>query len=237
LSQVYLIRHGQAGLRHDYDRLSDLGRRQAGMLGDYLVAQGVRFQAIYAGGLARQRQTAEYVLNAYTRAGITIPEVQTEPLWNEFDLDQVYRDLAPVLSEADPEFRSAYEELRRQARDAASAIHRTWSPCDTAVVRAWTEGRHACRGESWAEFNARVRRAMDTLAGYMSGESVAVFTSATPIAISIGAAVGAANGRVMRLAGVMYNSAVSTVRLKNGDLTLYTFNSTAHLPPDLRTFR
>jgi broad specificity phosphatase PhoE len=237
LSQVYLVRHGQAGLRHDYDRLSELGRRQAGLLGEYLVAQGVRFQAIYAGALARQQQTAEGVRQAYAQAGIETPEIRTEPLWNEFDLDQVYRELAPVLSAADPEFRSAYAELRRQARDTASPIHRTWSACDTAVVRAWTEGQHCSRGESWADFQARVRRAMETLAGYMSGESVAVFTSATPIAISIGQAVGAANGRVMRLAGVMYNSAVSTVRLKEGDLTLYTFNSTAHLPPDLRTFR
>lgn len=237
MSQLYLVRHGQAGLRHNYDRLSQLGQRQAGLLGDYLVAQGVRFQAIYAGALARQQQTAEGVRQAYARAGMEAPEIRTEPLWNEFDLDQVYRDLAPLLSEADPKFRSDYEELRRQARDEASAIHRTWSPCDTAVVRAWIEGSHACRGESWADFQARVRRAMETLAGYMSGESVAVFTSATPIAISIGAAVGAANGRVMRLAGVMYNSAVSTVRLKDGDLTLYTFNSTAHLAPDMRTFR
>jgi hypothetical protein len=78
---------------------------------------------------------------------------------------------------------------------------------------------------------------MEAVAGHASGESVAVFTSATPIAISIGAAVGAANGRVMRLAGVMYNSAVSTVRLRDRDLTLYTFNSTAHLSADLRTFR
>jgi len=237
LSQLYLIRHGQAGLRHDYDTLSDLGRRQAGLLGDYLVAQGIRFTAIHAGGLVRQQQTAGCVRQAYQRAGLEPPEIRTEPLWNEFDLDQVYRDLAPPLSEADPQFRSDYEEMCRQARDLASPVHRTWSPCDTAVVRAWTEGRHACQGESWVDFRTRVGRAMETLAGYASGESVAVFTSATPIAISIGTALGAANGRVMRLAGVMYNSAVSTVRLKDNDLTLYTFNSTAHLPPELRTFR
>jgi broad specificity phosphatase PhoE len=237
LSSLYLIRHGQAGLRHDYDTLSDLGRRQAGLLGEYLAAQGVRFTAVYAGALARQQQTAEELRQAYLRAGVAAPDILTEPLWNEFDLDQVYRDLAPVLSEADPQFRSDYERLRQQARDAASPIHRIWSPCDTAVVRAWTEGRHACSGESWVDFQARVRRAMETVADYRSGESIAVVTSATPIAISIGTAVGAANGRVMRLAGVMYNSAVNTLRMKDRDLTLYTFNNTAHLPPGLRTLR
>ncbi len=33
LPAVYIIRHAQAGPRHDYDKLSDLGRDQARRLG------------------------------------------------------------------------------------------------------------------------------------------------------------------------------------------------------------
>jgi broad specificity phosphatase PhoE len=237
LSSLYLIRHGQAGTRRNYDTLSALGCRQADLLGEYLVAQGVRFAAIYAGALKRQQQTAERVRQAYVRAGIEVPEIVTEPCWNEFDLDQVYRDLAPALSAADAQFRSQYQEMRRQARDDNSPIHRTWSPCDTAVVRAWIEGRYPCGGESWTDFQARVVRSLDALGAHSSGESVAVFTSATPISVWIGTALGMTNGRVMRLAGVMYNSAVSTLRLRERDLTLFSFNSVAHLVPELRTFR
>jgi len=237
LSSVYLVRHGQAGLRHDYDTLSELGRRQAALLGEYLVKERVTFRAIYSGALQRQQQTAEAVRQAYLRAGLAAPEIVTEPCWNEFDLDQVYRELAPPLCEADPQFRAGYEEMQRQARDASSAVHRRWLPCDTAVIRAWTEGRYPCRGESWEEFRARVARGMEPLTAFKRGESVGVFSSATPIAISIGNALGAANGRVMRLAGVMYNAALSTLRLRNGDLTLFAFNHTAHLPAELRTFR
>lgn len=44
MSEVMLIRHGQAntGARteEDYDRLSDLGRRQAEWLADHLMAVG-----------------------------------------------------------------------------------------------------------------------------------------------------------------------------------------------------
>jgi broad specificity phosphatase PhoE len=237
LSSLYLIRHGQAGTRRNYDTLSQLGSHQANLLGEYLVAQGVRFAAIHAGALKRQQQTADRVRQAYVRAGIEVPEIVTEPCWNEFDLDQVYRDLAPALSAADAQFRSQYQEMRRQARDDNSPIHRTWSPCDTAVVRAWIEGRYPCGGESWKDFQARVVRSLDALGGYSSGESVAVFTSATPISVWIGTALGMTNGRVMRLAGVMYNSAVSTLRLRERDLTLFSFNSVAHLAPGLRTFR
>ena len=45
MSAVYLIRHGQAGLRHNYDALSDLGRTQARLLGEYLAAQKIQFSA------------------------------------------------------------------------------------------------------------------------------------------------------------------------------------------------
>jgi hypothetical protein len=43
---------------------------------------------------------------------------------------------------------------------------------------------------------------------------------------------------VMRLAGVTYNAALTTMRVRGGDLALYSFNGTPHLPePHLRTFR
>ena len=36
----------------------------------------------------------------------------------------------------------------------------------------------------------------------------------------------------------MYNSAVTTMRLRDGDLTLFSFNGVPHLhDPQLRTFR
>ena len=64
MSSVYLIRHGQAGTRGHYDALSDLGRRQAYLLGQHLAAQQVPFKAFIAGCLNRQRQTAEEVWRA-----------------------------------------------------------------------------------------------------------------------------------------------------------------------------
>jgi hypothetical protein len=47
------------------------------------------------------------------------------------------------------------------------------------------------------------------------------------------------NGRhVLRLAGATYNSALTTMRVRDGDLALFSFNGIPHLPePHLRTFR
>jgi len=39
LSTVYLVRHGQAGTREAYDSLSELGQRQARLLGEHFISQ------------------------------------------------------------------------------------------------------------------------------------------------------------------------------------------------------
>jgi broad specificity phosphatase PhoE len=220
MSALYLIRHGQAGSRTDYDCLSETGREQARRLGEYLAGQGVRFQAVYTGELQRQRQTA-------AEAGL--PEAVVDRRWNEFDLYGVYRGIAPKLAADDPEFRRQLAEM--------DPNNRHWTPCDMAIVQAWIEGRYQIAGESWAEFCGRVREGLEALRRHGSGEAVAVFTSATPMSIATALSLGVADGTIMKLAGVTYNTAVTTLRVQPDDLTLFLFNGVAHLTPELRTFR
>lgn len=238
MSSLYLIRHGQAGTRFHYDALSDLGRRQAYLLGQHLAAQNVRFQAVISGCLNRQQQTAAEVSRAYREAGVALPEIVAEPKWNEFDMSAVFSEFAPRLYETDPQFKQDYEELMRKLADEHSPIHQAWTECDTQAMRAWIDGRFPSQTESWAAFNKRVLDGREALRGYGSGDAIAIFTSATPVSIWVAAALGVSNGRVMRLAGVLYNSAVSTLRLRGDDLTLFSFNGVPHLSdPQLRTFR
>lgn len=238
MSSLYLVRHGQAGLRHEYDTLSDLGRTQARLLGQYLAAQKVQFNAVYSGALKRQRETAREALGAFAQAGMPAPEIQIDPRWNEFDLDAVYRTIAPRLCEDDAEFRAEHEKLRQLLAQENSPAHRTWTLSDTLVVRAWVEGRYDVPGESWAAFRERVSSAAEALNRFASGESVAIFSSATPIAVWVGMALALQGRHVMRLAGVTYNAALTTMRVRGDDLALYSFNGTPHLPePHLRTFR
>jgi broad specificity phosphatase PhoE len=235
---IYLMRHGQAGLRHRYDTLSDLGRVQARRLGEYLVGQNVRFDALFTGELSRQQETACEVAGAFQRAGLDLPETQIDRNWNEIDLDMVYKAIAPRLSAEDPEFQAEHEKLLRQLDDDHSPVHRAWTQCDTLVVRAWVEGRHEVPGESWEAFRERVCRALETLKRFASGDTIAVFSSATPIAVWIGMALGLNARHTLRLAGATYNAALTTMRVREGDLALFSFNGTPHLAePHLRTFR
>lgn len=238
MSSIYLIRHGQAGTRGHYDELSDLGKRQAYLLGQHLAAQKVSFQALIAGCRNRQQQTAAEVRRAYGDAGVAVPGIVSEPNWNEFDMTAVFSEFAPLLSQADPQFKHDYQELLRKLEDANSPIHHAWTDCDTQAMRAWMEGRYPCRTESWEAFRGRVLSACAFLGGHASGDAVAVFTSATPISIWVAAALGVPDGKIMRLAGVMYNSAVTTMRLRDGEPMLFSFNGVPHLnEPQLRTFR
>ncbi len=234
MSYVYLIRHGQAGTRDHYDALSELGREQARRLGEYLVSAGVEFKAAISGGMRRQRETAAEVRCAYLRAGLPFSEPEVRAEWNEFDLDHVYRGIAPRLCEDDAEFRAGYERMRDEMRDQNAAIHRRWTPCDTKVVEAWVLGRYQYEGESWPGFCQRIR-ACD-LQG--ADGNIAVFTSGTPTAIRAGAALDILDHRVLRIAGVLYNASYTVLRVWEGQVRLFSLNNIPHLTdPSSRTHR
>jgi broad specificity phosphatase PhoE len=215
-----------------------VGRAQARCLGQYLASLEVPFRAVYSGALRRQRETAEEALGASRNAGRALPGLVIDPGWNEFDLDGVYRDVAPALAAMDARFRRDYEELERHMADATHPVHHSWSPCDVEVVRAWIEGRCPSRSESWVEFQERVRGRFEEVLRAAREGPVAVFTSATPIAIWMGMTLGILDGAVLRLAGVMYNSAITSFRLREDELMLFSFNGIPHLQePELKTFR
>lgn len=242
MSRIYLVRHGQAGTRDAYDALSELGRRQARLLGEYFISEKICFAAAYAGALARQSETAELVHDVYREAGIPFPEVIAEPGWSEFDLADVYRALAPQLSAEDPEFARQYEELEAQARaaveDPDASVHRRWLPCDITIVRAWMSGRHAYAGESWLAFRARVAACRPQMESSGRDADVVIFTSATPIGIWAALAMDIHDERAMRLAGVLHNASFTLLRAQEGNLRLHSFNAVPHLgDAALRTYR
>ena len=237
MSTVYLVRHGQAGTREAYDSLSELGQRQARLLGEHFISQGIQFASAYAGALARQQQTAEQIRAAYADAGVGFPTVCVDSGWDEFDLGRVYREIAPLLAAEDPEFRHEYDEMREQVRISQGAhgarIHRKWMPCDTKVVEAWLSGRYPYSGETWDQFHERVAacrlKMLDRQENDARQENILVATSATPLAIWTGLSLEISDERIMRLAGAVYNASYTILRLRKEQLRLFTFNAVPHL--------
>jgi broad specificity phosphatase PhoE len=240
VSNLYLVRHGQAGMRDSYDALSDLGRRQSRLLGEYLASQGIQFSGAYSGDLSRQRQTTEEVSAGY--GATDFPEIVTDSGWNEFDLDRMYREIAPQLCAGTPAFRHEYEAMRQQVHASLGAqeasVHRRWLPCDSAVVNAWIAGQHDYAGETWKQFCERVANCRPSLDSGHRDDNIAVFTSAMPIAIWTGRALEAPDARLLKLAGVLQNASFTLLQYRHDSVRLFSFNSTPHLvSPELRTFR
>jgi broad specificity phosphatase PhoE len=239
MSYVYLIRHAQAGSRDNYDVLSDLGREQARLLGEYFIAQGVELAAVYSGGMRRQRETAEIACGALERAGLPAPDVITDERWNEFSLISVYRAIAKRMMKDDAAFaldiREMQEAITRDPHTTGGAVGR----CDQAVIRAWMENRYSdYDGEAWSSFRERIEScATDLCSGHPQEKAIAIFTSATPIAIIAGASLGIGDDKLLSILGVIYNTSVSVMRARNGELRLFTFNATPHLNASIRTFR
>ena len=242
MSRVYLVRHGQAGTRDSYDSLSQRGCRQSRLLGQYLASQKIHFAAARTGSMLRQRATAEQVKEGYTQAGGRFPAIAVDDDWNEFDLARVYREIAPLLSAEDPEFRREYsllcDQLRRRAGAEDAAVHRQWLPCDTKLVDAWIAGRFPFPGESWDQFVRRIAGCRHRLQAVADDHNIIIFTSAVPVAIWTGLSLDFCDQRVMRLAAVLYNTSYTILRLQQDRLRLFAFNAIPHLlSPDLRTHR
>jgi broad specificity phosphatase PhoE len=234
VSVLYLVRHGQAGTRDNYDSLSELGRRQAQRLGEHFAAQGIRFDAAYSGSLRRQRATGEATL-----AGV---EIVADRGWNEFDLAHVYSEYAPQLAAEDVDFRREYEEMQLAVVSSGGApdapVHRRWNDCDKKVVRAWVESRYEYSGELWPVFVARVHEALERVITNRHEGNVIVFTSATPIGVCAAHTLELQDARSMWLAGVLLNGSFSTLRVRDHEIRLFSFNNSPHLDgPELRTFR
>lgn len=228
------MRHGQAGTRESYDSLSDLGRKQSRLLGEYFISQGIVFAAAYSGALSRQRGTAAEVCLAYQEARLPFPEVAVESAWNEFDLDYIYREIGPKLCADDQQFKLHFETMRKQVRSGRGAehsaeVHRRWLPCDTEIVHTWIRGRYPYSGESWEQFRSRVAAWQTVVDPPERRAAVAVFTSATPVAIWTGLALGILDERVIDLAGVLQNSSFTVLRLRDKQRRLFTFNAVPHL--------
>ncbi len=242
MSSVYLIRHGQAGTRDRYDALSEIGHRQARLLGEYFAGQRISFRTVISGGLTRQRETAGQFIAAYRDASLELPEQSIDTRWNEFDLDRVYQGLAPLLCAEDPEFRRQYDEMhadiKASAGSAHAEIHRRWNDCDRTVVTQWVEGRHPFEGESWVDFHKRILGCIHSISHLQPGENAIVFTSATPIGILAASTLDIHDKRALHMAAVLQNSSISSLRIRGDEARLFSFNGVPHLTdPAMRTFR
>ncbi|MGL4279760.1 MAG: histidine phosphatase family protein [Albidovulum sp.] len=205
MTEVILIRHGQANsgatTEADYDRLSDLGHRQAAWLGEHLRDTG-GFDRVISGTLRRQRETA---------AGL--------------NLDARPHDADPRLNEIDYFLLSKVLNDRHGVPFPSSA--ESFAAHIPQVLDMWRRGDSDDLHEGYDTFRARilavVREAAATGPGAVLVTSTGVIATLTAIALGLTPEVKA---RMFLRVG---NTSVHKFDYSDGTLHLTQFGATPHL--------
>lgn len=232
MGTLYLIRHGQASYGEtDYDRLSPRGIEQALAVGRW--AARARLDALYAGPMRRQQQTAQY---AGDGAGGVLPAPQALAELAEYPAFEMLQHLVPRLVAEDPKFAQLTSAPTPRLLD--QAFH--------TILSKWSRDEWAVDGvERITAFVERIRTGLDrVLRAAGSGARLACVTSAGPIGVAVGLVFGIPAERMVRTSIVIRNASITELRFRSqgfdwqpDQLSLVTFNATAHLPEELHTER
>ena len=238
MSQLILVRHGQAAaFTADSDRLTELGERQAAVLGEYFSSRRVEFDDVIVGTLRRHVQTEAHVAAAYARAGLAWPKARSVAGWNEYDATAIMHVLGQALQARDAGFRKLVDDF--QAAAESPERNRYFQRMFEALMAHWVGGDMLVDGvESFETFHARVSQASDQVLNAPASRRVVVFTSGGPIGVNVQRALRAPKPVALELNWRVRNTSLTEFVFGRDRLSLDLFNATPHvLDQALQSFR
>jgi broad specificity phosphatase PhoE len=224
MSEIYLIRHGQASFgSKNYDRLSDKGVAQAYVLGKHLAALNVKFDVVCHGEMDRQHKTAMGVVRAYHEKDLFLPELEIDKSFNEYDATSVWNAQVGQLLEDDPKF---LEPLEKNPKDNV-AFQKVFSK----VVNRWVSGKYDSPGDViWEDFRLRVTGGLTSLMEREGpSKKIAIFSSGGPISAAVQMALELSDITTMDLSFQVINASVTKLKYNADRVSLTGFNDITHL--------
>lgn len=234
MSQIYLVRHGQASFgSRDYDQLSPLGVKQSELLGQWLATSGMQPGTVYHGNMKRHRQTADACLSTWLGAGASRVVPREVRAFNEFDHKEVLLRAHPIFAEPDRLERFMVEEP-----DPRRAFQELFA----GSVSRWIAGKHDAEyAETWPAFRSRCMAGLIQAAEQSPDSDVWVFTSGGTITAILQHVLGIPDDNAIELLWTVLNGSITQLIHRSGKHRLRQFNSVAHLTlpgrPDLHTYR
>ncbi len=213
LTDVYLVRHGQASYgSDDYDQLSALGRQQSRWLGEYFAARGVEFDSVLYGAMQRHRDTASGICDGMGRRP---DDSRVHRGLDEFDFQGV---IGTFLAD-NPDFpmpeNPPPEEFPRILRPALTE----WS-------RGRLDGRVA---EDWRDFEARGAAVLDDLGKEPADARILVVSSSGAMSMILKHVLKCDEAAMVELNLQMRNTGFSHILRGRGPFRLHSFNAVPHL--------
>jgi len=239
MALLTLVRHGQASyLKENYDQLSDLGKRQARMLGEYWIRTKTSFDQVYYGPACRHFRTGQIVADVYRLAGQPWPEPVTVPDMDEYVGTAIVRTFLPGLLETHEDIRALEAEYRRT--EEQNAAFKIYDKLFARISRMWVDGELDSPDlESWKTFCVRIDRGIQMIRD-SAGENkrIVVFTSGGVIAASARLALDLAPQRTLELSLTSRNASYTELVFTPERIWLSSFNNHPHLEDeDLLTHR
>lgn len=225
-----MVRHGQAAyMEADYDKLSEMGERQARKLGEYWVRHGLRFDRVWCGPAKRHRRTMEIAGEVVRDAGLPWPEAEIVTELDEFDAFTVMKRMVPVLVEQDETIRTLHTEFyaKQHSPEAGRILQKLFEE----VARHWCVERVTISGvESYSQFCTRVAQAVDRIRTSASQSSQTLaFTSAGPIAATLANALELEPLKAIEFVWMSRNASYSQFLFSGDRFTMHAFNAIPHI--------
>lgn len=227
MAVIHLIRHGQASFGSaDYDQLSELGHRQAGIVGSHLRSSGGVLDLLVSGSLRRHHDTTAGIVEAL---GDRAPDTRVASAFNEYDHVAVIRAYMPL-------FMARIGEPRGIEEAAVFSDHKLFEFAFRYMLKAWMEhSPHEHEAlEDWRDFCRRVGDGLSELLADQDPKAhVAVVTSGGAIAAALRAVLGLSNKRTLSMNWSIYNASLTQLyygrSARHEDALLLGFNNVAHL--------
>ena len=218
MAELFLVRHAQASFgTGDYDRLSELGWRQARWLGEYFAERGAAFDRVLRGSLRRHAQTLAGIGEGL---GAALAHEENAAL-DEYDSHSLLRAYCGTQMPQGGDRREHFRVLR-------------------AALYAWTEGALALEPqERFEAFRERVLAALATIRA-RGARRVLVITSGGPISTILAGVLGMPARGVVDLNLRTRNTGISEFHFNERAIHCVGFNAVPHLDrpdrPDALTY-
>ncbi len=225
---LILVRHGQASLgTADYDRLSEVGQRQAGYLADCLgdcLGDGLAGAEVWHGSLKRQRQTAAAMAPGQPS--------RVDPALNEYTVDALMKS---AIAQAGPLGLTVPQQQAFADPVAYLATFLEWFP---DVLAVWQSAELDCvHNGRWQDFHSRVLSPLPAWrATLAAGRQVVAVSSAGVISTLAASLLGKELAWQRRLNVSLHNASITELSLQpDGRWRLERVNWVDHLPAAMRT--
>lgn len=207
MAELLLLRHAQASFgAADYDRLSELGWRQARWLGEYFAERNIVFDRVVRGSLRRHAETL-----AGIGEGLGAALAHEEDAgFDEYDSHALLRAYSGSEMPQGNDRREHFRLLR-------SALY------------AWTDGTLALEpDERFEAFRGRVLAALGAIRA-QEAKRVLVVSSGGPISTILAEVLGMPARGVADLNLQTRNTGISELRFSGRAIHCVSFNSIPHL--------